>query len=87
MDHVLKDNLPHWQEIGTSSVVLDWISNGVTLPFTSVPPEFDHYNREFTVKESTFLDEEIEKLCKLGCVKVCISAQDYPHYFAYLGMP
>ena len=56
-------NLDKWNEIGASKTVIDWIKNGVLLPFTQLPQPMEQKNRKFTAKEVAFLDSELKKLC------------------------
>ena len=43
-----------WEMIGASEVVLDWISDGVPIPFVSEPEPKVFSNPEFSETENIF---------------------------------
>ena len=49
-------------------MVIDWIENGVELKFDSEPHPFVLNNREVTLQEQRFLDNEILSLLKRGYI-------------------
>ena len=49
-------------------MVIDWIENGVDLKFESEPHPFALSNREVTLQEQRFLDNEILSLLKQGYI-------------------
>lgn len=60
--------LPAWAEIETSSTVLNWLKNGIDIPFESIPQPFRHYNKKISVKEQQFLQSEIKRLKNSGII-------------------
>lgn len=67
----LKECIDAWREIGASPVVLDWILNGVTLQFESLPSSFVAPNHPGALENETFVTKEIERLVTCGAVKRC----------------
>ncbi len=66
----LRRNLQKWKDIGASNTVLDWISSGVHIPFTEVPPDYCGKNRYFSQNEEDFIASEIHRLCGNGSLRV-----------------
>ena len=62
-----------WLNIGTNDTVLEWIRNGVTIPWKQTPLQFELNNRVFTVKETEFINSEIQNLLVSGAIAVCTS--------------
>ena len=58
----------NWQSIKTSQTVLDWIKEGVKLPFETLPQPFELTNRHFSPKETRFIDQEISVLLQSGAI-------------------
>ena len=56
-----------WKKINAHSYILDWITRGVELPFSSIPRQFEHSNRSFTAAETAFINNEIETLLQTKC--------------------
>ena len=68
----LKNFLKEWEEIGAPVTVLQWLEQGVAIPFDTVPVTPIHcVNRQFTSKEKIFLDKEIDVLCAQNCIVKC----------------
>ena len=67
--------LNEWEAISASPTVLNWIKNGVEIPFQQEPLPFEYKNRHFNKKEQLFLQSEISRLLKSGVIerddKVC----------------
>ena len=57
-----------WHDIGAPDYVLDWVSEGVPIPFTSIQPAFYVPNRELSKPHSQFVSSELEQLLKTGVV-------------------
>lgn len=62
-----------WREIGASETLLDWVKNGVPIPFNSQPSPFEIKNRLFTLKETCFINDEIKRLLNLGYISVSLT--------------
>lgn len=71
MHRCLYRNKEAWQRINANSLIYDWITNGVRLPFLNIPQEFEITNKKFTVRESTFITEEIQRLQETGAIVEC----------------
>ena len=73
-------NASEWERIGASSVVVDWIKNGVRMPFLSEPEPRFVPNPQFSDAQRTFLDAEISDLVDKGVISkvenrpFCVSA-------------
>ncbi len=67
-------NLSKWREIGASETVINWIANGVLLPFSSTgpPPSFEFSNRKLNKEQVRFVDCELKKLVNSGVIKKCV---------------
>ena len=68
----LGNNFEEWKRLATETEninhVLRWISDGVQIPFNSVPLEFELENRQFSLKEHSFIVQELKNLVKAGCI-------------------
>ena len=73
MYNSLRNNIASWERIGTPDYVLHWIQEGVPLIFDTKPKQFEFPNKTFNAKHSTFIDQEISRLLKSGCIKRSIS--------------
>ena len=60
-----------WQEHFSNPVLLDWIQNGIKLPFTTTPNPINNTNRHFTLEETVFVRKEIKSLLKNKCIIKC----------------
>ena len=58
-----------WAAIGASETVLNWVSEGVPIPFVSQPEPRVFLNPEFSGAEKAFLDLEISALEARGVVQ------------------
>ena len=71
----LGNNFEEWKRLATETEninhVLRWISDGVQIPFNSVPLEFELENRQFSLKEHSFIVQELKNLVKAGCIVQC----------------
>ena len=59
-----------YQCIGAPEYVIQWIKEGVKLPFIKEPNHCFYSNRVSGKKQSFFMDEQISKLLKTGAVKL-----------------
>ena len=64
-------NFDKWNEIGASKTVINWIENGVLLPFTKLPEPSELPNRKFNARQAAFLDNELKNLVNSGIIKKC----------------
>ena len=67
-----------WNQVTTNPLVLDWIVNGVPIPFCFPPPPFQINNRIFSNIEYDFIKEEIDSLLKSKSIVRC-SFEEKPH--------
>ena len=58
-----------WAEIGASDVVLEWVKEGVPIPFISEPAPQVFANPRFNDAEKTFLEKELSSLEARGVIK------------------
>ena len=68
MFRTLRDNISYWKEVCDNSTVLKWITDGIQLPFSKLPNKFYFKNRQFTFNEINFIDNEVSRLLKAGCI-------------------
>lgn len=64
----LTNHIENWKTITDNFTVLNWITTGVPLEFKVYPEPFEEKNNVFKRKEVLFLDEEIPKLERCGCI-------------------
>ena len=57
----LRKNVKFWEKIGASKWILDIISKGYCLPFTSVPKKKFFDNHASAIEQSDFVSMEIKK--------------------------
>lgn len=67
-----------WNQVTTNPLVLNWIFNGVPIPFTSPPPSFEINNRIFSNSEYHFIKHELDSLLKSKCIVRC-NSEEKPH--------
>ena len=60
-----------WQEHFSNPVLLDWIQNGIKLPFATPPTPLNNTNRHFTSEEAIFVRKEIKSLLNNKCIVKC----------------
>ena len=75
--NTLRDNLSYWETICDNKTVLNWIRDGVKLPFSTKPEKFYLKNRKFTALEADFIDKEVSRLLKSGCIIQCQNNNPY----------
>jgi len=75
--HSVSRQYQTWSQIGAPPYVLDWIKDGVTLPFDKTPERFVLPNRAFSDKEELFVDSELQRLLQEGSIVKC-SEDDIP---------
>ncbi|KAK3738770.1 hypothetical protein RRG08_035650 [Elysia crispata] len=71
----LESSLDRWKElIGAVSGchhVMDWIKDGIRIPFSNLPIDFEIENKHFSTRENDFISKELERLLKSGCIASC----------------
>ena len=71
----LESSLDRWKElIGAVSGChqdLDWIKDGIRIPFSNLPIDFEIENKHFSARENDFISKELERLLKSGCIVSC----------------
>lgn len=67
----LHEHVSYWNSITDNNVILDWISEGVTIPLCEIPQPFYFTNKQFNKKETAFIDEEIKILLQEKCLEEC----------------
>ena len=60
---------PAWERIGASDVAVDWIVNGIKMPFFREPEPRVFSNVSFNDAESNLIRSEIDKLVVNGVVE------------------
>ena len=69
MKNNLHSNLENWKSLGASDTVLSWIEHGVKFPLIGDISSFELPNGNFSAKQETFLNSEINNLLLLGCIE------------------
>ena len=65
----LRHHVSYWTTIGAPEEVLSWISEGIYIPFHSDPGSFHIPNRNFSIQQSQFIQQEINALLCSGAIK------------------
>ena len=69
LTNALKNRLDIWTKIGAPEHVIQWITRGVTIPFTGqYTPSFDIDNRKLTARQALFVDRELNQLRASGII-------------------
>ena len=69
MKNNLHSHLENWKSLRASDTVLSWIEHGVKFPFIGDSSSFELPNGNFSAKQETFLNSEINNLLLLDCIK------------------
>ena len=72
----LRNNLSYWKQITSNKTVLDWIENGVELPFVHLPDRFEFKNRKFSNQKALFIDQEVKSLLRSKCICRVVNYED-----------
>lgn len=67
----LRSHMPAWQNISPGSTILDWVDNGVPIPFHTDPPITCFKNPKFTLKHYSFIASELDTLLRKGAIELC----------------
>lgn len=78
----LKSHINGWRNIKANDNVLDWIENGVKLPFNNIPDKVAYENHSFTSTQRHFVKAEIQKLLSTGAIS---KVNNVPHCVNPLG--
>ena len=54
----------NWSQINAPEVILNWLRNGIHIPFVTEPGRFQLPNRTLGFAKSQFVVEELRKLVK-----------------------
>jgi hypothetical protein len=66
-----------WKAIGAPLTVLNWLSDGISIPFSSIPEPFEFNNFIFESKKESFVREEIKRLFKCGYIVECYNKPEH----------
>ena len=64
----ISSKIEYWKQITTNRTILDWVANGVSIPFRNLPQVFKVPNRSFNREECNFIRQEIKELERAGCI-------------------
>ncbi|XP_064642032.1 uncharacterized protein LOC135496587 [Lineus longissimus] len=67
----LRSSRSFWESAGASQFILDVIDVGYQLPFYMCPAACHLANNRSALVNAVFVEEEIAKLYRLGCISVC----------------
>jgi hypothetical protein len=77
----IQNCLPQWHAIGTSQAIIEWIENGVQLPFSVLPPQTQLPNRPLGHDQVNFITKEINELLTEGFIERCTPGY-VPHFIS-----
>jgi ribonuclease HI len=84
MRHRLREQLPAWQELGCSSLVLGWIAEGFPLWWKGpVPPSHSASNHQSAVKNADFVTQSVKEMIANKAVEL---VQERPTVVSPLGV-
>ena len=75
----IANHINEWEEITSNKTILNWIRNGIEIPFSSIPlnqTKIKNY-KKFSQTEKQFISEELNKLCKEKCIVPCDTQPDF----------
>lgn len=64
----LSSSIEAWQSIQAPPYVLDWISDGVPVPFHTLPAGFHLPNKQLSFAQSVFVQQELNELLRVGAI-------------------
>ena len=67
----LRKSISHWNKIGASDIVRQWILEGVRLPFHEVPDRFELQNHTLSNVQQGFISTEIKRLIECDYIEAC----------------
>ena len=68
----LSNQVEDWRNIGAPVQVINWLEEGVKIPFVKFPQGFELLNHKFSVTQAAFVSAEIRYLVAYGAVERCI---------------
>ena len=63
------DHFEQWLKLGASDTVLNWIREGVKIPFEHEPAPFFYHNHNLNAKETQFVNSELSDLLLVGAIE------------------
>ena len=70
----LANHVHAWKQLSSiSTKQLDWVANGVQIPFDNTPPETYLSNKSFSHKQLKFINSEIESLIQSGAISETVN--------------
>ena len=69
----LHSHIEEWTNITSSVHILDWLKEGVKIPFSTLPPVIEEQNSHFSKDQYTFVKREIGRLLTRKCIVKCES--------------
>ena len=79
----LTNCIDNWRDLNAPNQVIDWLSEGVPLTFSSPAPTFSLENHKLTPTQSLFVDQEVTRLLSSGAIALC---KDKPQCVSPLGV-
>ena len=73
----LRDHLHNWRKINASDTVIEWIRDGVPIPFVKRPNKTLLSNPKFSDIHRKFIKEEIKRLLEKGALERCNHKPDF----------
>lgn len=68
MPTALSKSWETWRKIDTPENILEWIVNGVSAPFSNLPPPCHFENHKLTDTQKTFVAAEVKRLAGSGSI-------------------
>jgi len=65
----ISQHIDNWKLLTSNPILIDWISNGVTLPINEQPPSYELPNRQLSDKYTQFVDAELKTLVEQGSIE------------------
>jgi len=69
----LGEKVQAWKNINAPQYVIDWVVNGVPIPFSQPVPDFELDNHRLNYIQCAFIDKEIQRLLLSGYIEPCDS--------------
>ena len=67
----LQQNIGAWSNIGANHQILEWITQGVPIPFSQIPAQYYRSNGIISVADKRFINEQILCLTRSGVLQRC----------------
>jgi hypothetical protein len=64
-----------WKRMGAHDTVINWIKDGIQIPFHDTPHSFEIQNPSFSIKEKAFVNSEICELLLSGAIRKCLPGE------------